>query len=74
MPRKLPVSWTVPLAGLEEALTDALAEHDLDRPLSSVERVVAATVLTEFGRPRPEPTDSPHTIREWVTWANLNHG
>ncbi len=78
MPRRLPVSWATPAApptgALTEALIDALAEHDLDRPLSSVERVVAATVLQERGHQRPDLTDPPQTIREWVTWANLDHG
>ncbi|PYC80220.1 hypothetical protein C7C46_13095 [Streptomyces tateyamensis] len=85
MPRRLPLGPPpspppagTPAAGLPgdltEALTEALAEHDLDRPLSSVERVVAAAVLEEMGRPRPEPTDLPQTIREWVTWANHDRG
>lgn len=74
MPRRLPLSWAEPAASLIDALTDALAEHDLDRPLSSVERVVAATVLGEFGFTRPDLADPPHTIREWVTWANRDHG
>lgn len=71
MPRRLPITWS---ASLTDALTEALAEHDLDRPLSSVERVVAATVLGEFGFTKPDLADPPETIREWVTWANRDHG
>lgn len=78
MPRALPVRWPAPEASLTEALTDtltdALAEHDLDRPLTSVERVVAASVLFERGHQRPDLTDPPQTIREWVTWAIRDHG
>ncbi|MFG3435610.1 cytochrome P450 [Nonomuraea sp. NPDC047897] len=74
MPRRLLVRCSPAPGPLLEALTDALAEHDLDRPLTSIERVVAGSVLGEFGHAEPEAVDAPRTIREWVTWAEHNRG
>ncbi|MBN0043331.1 cytochrome P450 [Streptomyces actuosus] len=77
MPRSLRVRCTPPPAdgaALTRALTAALEEDDLDRPLTSLEREVAYVVLKEHGVTVPEELRDPTTIREWVTWATQAHG
>jgi cytochrome P450 len=78
MPRRLRVVCPAPPpadgAALTRALTEALEEDDLDRPLTSLEREVTYVVLTEHGVTVPEELRGPTTIREWVTWAISAHG
>ncbi|MFI1303856.1 cytochrome P450 [Streptomyces sioyaensis] len=77
MPRRLRVVCSPPAAdgaSLTRALTDALEEEDLDRPLTSLEREVTYVVLKENGVLVPEDLRGPTTIREWVTWALSEHG
>ncbi|MFP8940329.1 cytochrome P450 [Streptomyces fenghuangensis] len=78
MPRRLRVTCTAPpsadAAALTRALTEALEEDDLDRPLTSLEREVTYVVLKEHGVTVPEDLRGPTTIREWVTWAISAHG
>ncbi|ASO20676.1 cytochrome P450 [Actinoalloteichus hoggarensis] len=61
-------------ATVATALESALEEHDRDRPLTSLEREVAAVVLTEHGVTLPEPLRRPKTIRGWVAWVENPHG
>ncbi|WP_431910801.1 cytochrome P450 [Micromonospora carbonacea] len=80
MPRLLPVR--IPPADpprhevddVTRALTEALEEHDLDRPLTSLEQEVALLALAEFGVPEPESPRRLPTIRRWVEWANAKRG
>lgn len=77
MPRSVPVRFTpaAPSAAeVTDALVAALEEHDVDRPLTSLEREVAVVVLGELGLPEPNPAQRPTTIRRWVTWATADPG
>ncbi|EEP73614.1 cytochrome P450 [Micromonospora sp. ATCC 39149] len=80
MPRLLPVRIPpadAPRQGAHEvtlALTEALEEHDLDRPLTSLEQEVAVLTLAEFGVPEPESPRRLTTIRGWVEWATATRG
>ncbi len=77
MPRRLMVRCAAPgsaAAAVERALTDALAEHDLRRRLTSLEYEVAVLTLRELGLPEPDADERPLTIEEWVTWATSNRG
>ncbi|MCH0541435.1 cytochrome P450 [Streptomyces sp. MUM 203J] len=76
MPRRLRVVCppTADRTQLTRALTEALEEDDLDRPLTSLEREVTFVVLRENGVTVPEELRGPTTIREWVEWATPVHG
>lgn len=73
MPRALPVRLA-DRDGLTDALVDALEEHDVDRPLTSLEREVAVAVLGDLGVTPPPADERPITIRRWVEWARANRG
>ncbi|MEV4494172.1 hypothetical protein AB0J84_00480 [Micromonospora arborensis] len=76
MPRRLAVRCPAhePQQDLARMLTESLEEHDLDRPLSSVERVMAAATLEQNGHAVPDHTAAPTTIRGWLTWATTHRG
>ncbi|MFI2665729.1 cytochrome P450 [Micromonospora carbonacea] len=76
MPRRLMVRCPAaePEPDLARMLTESLAEHDLDRPLSSVERVMAAATLEQNGHTVPDHATAPTTIRGWLAWATTHRG
>jgi cytochrome P450 len=76
MPRRLMVRCPAPepQQDLARMLTESLEEHDLDRPLSSVERVMAAATLEQNGHTVPDHAAAPTTIRGWLAWASTHRG
>jgi hypothetical protein len=81
MPRRLPVrvppASDTPGPGSDDiarALTEAIEEHDPDRPLTSLEQEVAVLTLAELGVPEPESPRRLTTIRRWVEWASAKRG
>ncbi|WBB77316.1 hypothetical protein O7606_13505 [Micromonospora sp. WMMD882] len=76
MPRRLTVRCPAaePRQDLARMLTESLEEHDLDRPLSSVERVMAAATLEQNGHTVPDHATAPTTIRGWLAWASTPRG
>ncbi|MET7640224.1 hypothetical protein [Streptomyces sp. NPDC005438] len=77
MPRRLQVACAPPEVDgtpLTRALTEAIEEDDIDRPLTSLEREIAIVVLQENEVAVPDDVQAPTTIREWVTWATSARG